>query len=698
MFSAFDCSNPRGLLDYAQVGTQECTVTPDLADVQNATYVLLQEEKTEAVDGYFCEAYETRDVQHCGMFSHMTSMAEASYTMKPMALSEVDCQIIKHRGYYKDPMGKVHMLQWGQTNIVKYDDVGIRETAKGKVTCHGATMMWQGKEYKDITAVKELRIRMGDEAFETVLDEEGHVDPSAVRARLHRLKLGTSLREGRFRTEEYTFLWAKPKARCALAVARANMTGILATDKKADQVFMSTDGTNIRLLVGKAVSRCDRVMYTTNIRDVYIMDPVEPPLHRRLRPEEASIISYINNRDDYLYHHLKEHIESEFQAVLLHQCREKMRDTRVEFYLSLQQRGVQTYVGLNGTFATSSGEVLYRYQCTPVDVQGLDDEACYTALPVEVVTNPDPASLYPTGTRMFMLPSTRRLVKHASPVSCSTEEFTIKFKNKNGGWVGVYPELRPTSTPKDLPQFEAAQGGVLPNTDFSRGGLYDGPTLRKMETFLQQGDLQQAVAGRIAEQMRLPARAGDPLGPLDFFPAYKGQSFFLDLWTRTLQFTNVFGHLSAIFVGAWTLYQLFFALGRWVYAAIVLRKIPTFSCWWMPCLDCLFARQVARAEEGLMEQAQLVTRVEEQRRLMDDFQRQLDEAVLRSLQQSHIYSPNVTGAASLAPGTASLGPGPTSTYSPSLARAHTRKMSLGTFQPIKEAPEEDPLLPMYPVV
>ena len=158
----------------------------------------------------------------------------------------------------------------------------------------------------------------------------------------------------------------------------------------------------------------------------------------------------------------------------------------------------------------------------------------------------------------------------------------------------------------------------------SVGGLYEPDTLRKMETFLQQGDLQQAISGRIADQARLPTDVSSHLSPKDMFPSLESTPFLWGLWDRTLDFTDSFGHLVAVLIGAWTILQFLSAFTKWVYAAVVLRRVPGFRFWWTPCLDCILARQVARVEEGIVDQEALVQQIELQRQVIEDLQQRVE--------------------------------------------------------------------------
>ena len=194
-----------------------------------------------------------------------------------------------------------------------------------------------------------------------------------------------------------------------------------------------------------------------------------------------------------------------------------------------------------------------------------------------------------------MMPITRRLIGQAAPLTCAAEEFAIKYQNNDGQWVGVHPSLKLTNQPRELDPGQYREGGQLPNVDLSKGGLYSPETLNRMEAFLQQGYLQEAKVARVMGQTKLPT--GDPteiISPKHLFPQLTTATFFTQLWDHTLSFTNTFGHAAAIFVGAWTLYQITVGLCKTIYSIVILRQVPDIPWWSVCCFDCVMARKIAR--------------------------------------------------------------------------------------------------------
>jgi hypothetical protein len=76
------------------------------------------------------------------------------------------------------------------------------------------------------------------------------------------------------------------------------------TSGAGDSTYMSTDGSMVRLLMkGAPIAACGRLVTGTNYPSLFLAKPQDnPSLGRPLHPQDATIFTYINNQDDFLYH------------------------------------------------------------------------------------------------------------------------------------------------------------------------------------------------------------------------------------------------------------------------------------------------------------------------------------------------------------------------------------------------------------
>jgi hypothetical protein len=187
-------------------------------------------------------------------------------------------------------------------------------------------------------------------------------------------------------------------------------------------------------------------------------------------------------------------------------------------------------------------------------VIGRDAENCYATLPVSLLAE-DMAVVAkskgfedaegkadikrtrgPTG--FFLEPHTRRITQFGTIVPCA-EFMSPLYKNLQGGWVKVTPELVLTSAPEPMLDHEAQEyeGGKPRVYDFAKGGIYSAKAIKEMDRFSQLPNLKddigttmvlqtgtRAVPGHISpheQYQEVPAFGFDILARLgSFFEAW----------------------------------------------------------------------------------------------------------------------------------------------------------------------------------
>ena len=101
-------------------------------------------------------------------------------------------------------------------------------------------------------------------------------------------------------------------------------SGITVQDREGREVFMSTDGSLIRLVLGVTVSSCEEIVRKTNYHHIYLYTGRSAKSRQRLiDPADVNMVTYIKNRDDYLYNHLLNQIEKEMNRVLRYSCQQR---------------------------------------------------------------------------------------------------------------------------------------------------------------------------------------------------------------------------------------------------------------------------------------------------------------------------------------------------------------------------------------
>jgi hypothetical protein len=151
-----------------------------------------------------------------------------------------------------------------------------------------------------------------------------------------------------------------------------------------------------------------------------------------------------------------------------------------------------------GWFLTYAGELMYHYSCRPIIVVGRDDEACYSALPIDLVVEDQKRIAknrgedHTNGTTdvtthaagYFLEPHRRRLTFWGAHMPC-VRNFGGAYLNTRGSWVVALQHLLLMETPQTLKQHERLEytQGELQKYDPFHGGIYKEKMVRAMEQF-----------------------------------------------------------------------------------------------------------------------------------------------------------------------------------------------------------------------
>jgi hypothetical protein len=168
-----------------------------------------------------------------------------------------------------------------------------------------------------------------------------------------------------------------------------------------------------------------------------------------------------------------------------------------------------------GWFLTYAGELMYHYSCRPIIVVGRDDDACYSALPIDLVVEDQKRIAENRGedrtngttdipthaAGYFLEPHTQRLTFWGTHMPC-VRNFAGAYLNTRGSWVVALPHLLLMETPLTLQQHEQLEytQGELRVYDPSHGWIYDKGMVRGMEQFSQTRRLTKNVGTVLAEQ------------------------------------------------------------------------------------------------------------------------------------------------------------------------------------------------------
>ena len=553
-----DCRAPRDITDVATPSNEPDPCINDVdAEVEetHATFVLLVREHMEKIQGYKCTVKDTRTVSYCGFSDHQTLFAKYNYVEMIQPVSVRACEQMVNKGHYYDPSGGLHSVEIDQINHLYYQSVGRTFPSGGgtEIECEGGEFKVGGQVYKGMVVEHNLAV--------TIERQEIRYSQGDLRA-VDGLHLPCGVEERGCETPQATLIWPKKETRCELATSKA-VAGMIAINKKSgDKVFMSTDGNLVRLVLGSTVAMCRQIVYSTNYDNLFLYKiPADRtnPFTRQAQPESVSITTYVNNRDDYLYHHLLNQISEEMGSVLSENCHRHHQERKSKFFLKHQNAGLANYHAGGNTFATAAGEVLYYYQCHQRVAEPISLTRCYDALPIrfsdEDIANAS-ANMPLSGT-FFIEPLTHRLTTVATEIPCSTQ-FPAKYETTERMWIKAAPAIHDTPRPDTPPEFLHRLPKFDTEADFSKGGPFTQEAMTQMERLFEMPRRVDAIGSALADQTRF-----DTLNPIvtprDLFD-HDPTDWFTGPLQKFLRFLEIWGEAAAICTSMYVLCRMMASL------------------------------------------------------------------------------------------------------------------------------------------
>ena len=589
-FTAYDCSQPREVTDTGFLTNPSCMSDSKVSSSKKVTYQVIQREKYHRVAGYVCEMTLTEEAFYCGAYDHMTKLTHLCFYNLPLAVSTVDCNDWVRNLNYRDSNGNNHRLELNSVNFIKYEKKGRTYASGGQVSCEGQEMKFNDQILQQMVLDAQVTIIIRHETYKLGLKE--------VIAHTQDQRLSCLPSEGGCETPLATYIWTAPVDSCELAYVRTT-SGLEVTSDKEETVFMSTDGSLVRLIKKEDFSECNRIVYRTNHEGIYLYDLTKKgkEFGRKVEAGEISMATYVKSRDDFLFNHVADAVESGLQKVLRSDCQSKSTQTRSDFYLRHKDPGMTTWTQGEGQYSTTAGDITYNYKCKAVQVQGLSKSICYDALPVALIhdgTSGMENKIF-QGKTLYLEPLTHRLTMQAVEIPC-LKRFPSKYRNSQGDWIAVLPHLFKASAPL-LPEDFKEPGKIFANRpDFSTNGIYDDEEINAMEEYQESSRTVMVLGHTLARQIgdREVRNEGRYYHADQVFPELRDpRQWAKSAWTKTLSYLHLWGETAAIFISMFTVYRIVAMVLRWVLGLVLLRDVHgcTRELFWTPCPGMFLLKQ-----------------------------------------------------------------------------------------------------------
>jgi hypothetical protein len=227
----------------------------------------------------------------------------------------------------------------------------------GEVKCKGEKFDYKNKHYEDLLISHQIAI--------TLVKDTAIINPDGTLiTHQEEILLACHASEKSCTTDRATYLWDSPRElEKGLYFESRHTKRTVVTTEAFNSTYKSTDGSMVRLLMKEEpIAACGRLVTGTNYPTLFLAKPAQdnPSIGRRLNPQDATIFTYVNAQDEFLYHSTKGG-KLEERAVIRAEFCHRSQQQRLTAYASLaaEQRTQidgQTAALGGGKFVTASGE------------------------------------------------------------------------------------------------------------------------------------------------------------------------------------------------------------------------------------------------------------------------------------------------------------------------------------------------------
>jgi hypothetical protein len=315
--------------------------------------------------------------------NHQTFVTPFAKWGVPSKVPIQHCQQYWLNNEYISPVASRHPLEINATTIVLVETKGRTwVTEEGEVKCKGEKFDYEGKHYEDVVISHQLAITLVEDT--ALINSDGTLVTNQ-----EEIILACQASKNSCATDQATYLWDTPteQEKCLYFKSRRTK-GTVVTTEAGDITYMSTDGSMVRLLLNEEpIAACGRLVTGTDYPTLFLAKPQDKPsIGRLLNPQDATVYTYINNQDDYLYHS-REGSKLEERAINRAEFCHRSQQQRLTAYASLaaEQRTQidgQTAALGGGKFVTASSEAWFTYNCKALIVKAREVKKCMTALPI----------------------------------------------------------------------------------------------------------------------------------------------------------------------------------------------------------------------------------------------------------------------------------------------------------------------------
>ena len=511
-FSGYDCSEPKFIEPIRLSNLHSCpeSTKGSVQQGKNSTFLVVQEPLTQSFGGYGCARVRTQLPLYCGQKDHQTMGLASLQIEVPAPITPAECQAIiaDRKVTIRGQRYDIQLPKPGRQVLAtfKYNSVGDTWFGEYDYSCSGGSFIDdQGIKRDGWTFYTQDKYTLTSEEFTSV---NGTITSGTSKLLLSECRVS----QLRCQSGPWAFFWHDNTHDCNL-VRTTTTTGREYSTPTA-RGFIAQDKTMLSFLITGKEVKCGRPMLATNFPGVYLTDPMFTHDFPEVSAQQVDMDSHIMSKMQYLYDSLVEYSTQLFKTVLLEFCLSRA-NTMANFAQTASQVGAlqdgrTVHLG-GGIFATSQGEVVYKYFCQHREVIAKETHQCWDALPIETPANlsthffdlmATEERIFKSEARgqLFLEPYTRRIVATASELPCI--ELAPYYKNLQDQYVRVSPSLSvPALQPVEVDTSRAWHTPQARILSLAAGGLYSKRILHQFATFTHLRNFRHTIQDTITKDI-----------------------------------------------------------------------------------------------------------------------------------------------------------------------------------------------------
>ena len=571
----YDCSLPSSIQS-VQIPSKlnDCHQQHEPPVVQlNQSFILLQEASSQPITVVHCRMKTSVIPTGCGMHSHQWIMHPWVEIERDEKLSPEACQTYWDTQQYVDTNNHVHQLRRNAVNRIVFTDVG-NVSPKQNGYCTPGTIRRGHDIWTNIVQSRHSTL---------ILEEiPAHIDQD----RNVRLDTGIQLRcpssMRRCLGSSGTYIWdlPSPDQSCPLYQTRVT-SGTVSMNNKGQKIFISNDGTMIRLVMKDSIYRCGGLVHKTGYNNLFLTEDQENKFFTRSLPfSEYSVITYTNQQDGFLYGYLTDQIKEEFEKVSVQNCERHNAFQNIDYSSLIAEQsipieGSTAHIGA-GWFVTSAGDSYYKYQCRPIVAFAKSSKECFSSLPVQLSEKDERIYRRNLGYNesrqldLFLAPQSHLLTEIGIQQVCNPR-LPTKYLGVYGQWITLTagePEVAKVPETLQLTPSEIQQN-PFKNLDFQKGGIYDPTNAILMERIRAAGrtilDGLQYLGNSVHQgtNIRPPRQLFEELHQ-SFSDRLVSLNVFTRFWNSIVSAWQAWGDFCSGLVGAYFALYLLLTITEWI--------------------------------------------------------------------------------------------------------------------------------------